>query len=378
MKSLPLILAALRRKPARTFLTMLGVVIAFLLFGLLQGVNSAFSVTLGRMKLDRLFVDSRFSQPMPLAYRERIEKVPGVLRVTQISFLRAYYQERQNNAFVIATNPDIWLDMRPEYTIPRAQIEAVVKTRNGVIITDWMARRHGWKIGDQFTVRSRPNMMNVSSDWSFVVAGVMTYVDPTEELTLMLANFSYYDEARSTDRGTADRFLVRTNDPLRSARISLQIDALFATAGVPTRTQTEQEMGQSQVASIGDVRSFTRSIMGAVFFTLLILTGNTMMESVRERTAELAVLKALGFTNSTVLVLVITESVVLCVVASLVGLALAAVCFPLASGYSEIKVLPPMVVLMGVFVAGGVALVSAAFPAWRAVRLSVVDALARR
>lgn len=378
MKYLALLTAALRRKPARTVLTMLGVVIAFLLFGLLQGVNSAFALTLGRMKLDRLFVDSRFSDPMPVSYRERIAKMPGVTGITEISFLSGYYQDPKNNVLVIATNPASWLGMRPEYTIPQAQIDAAVRMRNGAIITDWMARQHGWKIGDPFTVRSRVTMTNASSDWTFVVAGIMKYTDPAEELTLLLANFAYYDEARRAGRGTVNRFLIRIADPLRGARVSRQIDALFATSGVPTRTQSEQELGQSQAASLGDVQFFTSSIMGAVFFTLLILTGNTMMESVRERTGELAVLKALGYTDEAVLGLVIAEAVMLCVVASLVGLALAALCFPLARYYVDITALPPMVVVRGVAVAAGVALVSSLIPGWRAVRLSVVDALAGR
>jgi len=378
MKFLALLTAALRRKPARTVLTMLGVVVAFLLFGLLQGVNSAFALTLGRMKLDRLFVDSRFSEPMPLSYRQRIAKTPGVTRITEISFLQAYYQDRKNTLLVIATNPADWLGMRPEYSITQAQIDAAEKTRNGAIITDWMARHYGWKIGDSFTVRGRPTMTNPGSDWTFVVAGIMKYTDPAEELTLLLANFAYYDEARSEGRGTANRFLIRISDPLRGATVSRHIDALFATSGVPTRTQSEQEMGQSQAASLGDVQFFTTSIMGAVFFTLLILTGNTMMESVRERTGELAVLKALGYTDEAVLALVIGESVILCVMASLVGLALSVLCFPLASAYVDIKTLPPMVVVQGVAVAAGVALVSSLIPGWRAVRLSVADALAGR
>jgi putative ABC transport system permease protein len=221
-------------------------------------------------------------------------------------------------------------------------------------------------------------MTSASADWTFVVAGIMTYVDPTEELTLLLANFKYYDEGRTTDRGTANRYLVRIDDPLRGASISQQIDALFATSGVPTRTQSEQNLGQAQAASLGDVRFFTQSIMAAVFFTLLILTGNTMMESVAERTRELAILKALGYTDAAVLILVVAESVVLCVFAALVGLALSAVCFPLARYYVDLTALPPVVVVIGVAVAAVVAVVSSLVPAWRAVRLGVADALSGR
>jgi putative ABC transport system permease protein len=378
MKNLPLVIAALRRKPTRTALTMLGVVIAFLLFGLLQGVDSAFSVTLQRMQLDRIFVDSRFSQPLPLSYRERLSRVAGIARMTEIAFLDGYYQDQKNDVLVIATNPATWLGIRPEYSIANEQINALGHTRNGAIITDWLAKHNGWKIGDQFTLRTHTPLVSGGSDWTFVIMGIMKYPDPTEELSLLLANFAYYDEGRTTDRGTADRYLLRIDDPRHSARICRQIDALFATSGVQTRTQTEHEMGQSQMASIGDISFFTRSIIGAVFFTLLILTGNTMMESVRERTPELAVLKALGYTDRAVLGLVIAESTLLCVTASVVGLALAAAMFPLASSYVETTIFPPIVIVAGVGIAICVGLISGIMPAWRAQRLKVVDALAAR
>lgn len=378
MKCLPLVLASLKRKPVRTVLTMLGVVVAFVLFGMLQGVNASFSATLARTKLDRLFVDSRFGTPLPLSFGARIAEVPGVVRIAENAFLRTYYQDPRQSVNIVATRPAEWLAMRPEYTISQAELDASAQRRNAAIISDWLARLYDWKVGDQFTVRSRPTPTSPSADWTFVVTGIMRYSDPTEELTLMLTNFAYYDEARAVGRGTVNRFLVRIDNPLRGAQISQQIDSLFATSGVPTRTQSEQEMGQAQAASIGDVQFFTHSIMAAVFFTLLIVTGNTMMESVRERRAELAVLKALGFSDTAVLMLVVAESVILCLIAALVGLALAAISFPLASRYVELTELPMEVVLLGVIVAIGVALVSSVVPAWRVLRLGVADALGGR
>ncbi|HEY6926725.1 MAG TPA: FtsX-like permease family protein, partial [Steroidobacteraceae bacterium] len=348
MKSLPLVVAALRRKPLRTLLTMLGVVIAFLLFGLLQGVDSAFELTIERLKLDRVFVDARFSQPLPLAYRDKIARIPGVIRLTPISFLDGYYRDPKNEVLVIATTPEIWLGIRPEFSISKEQIEAVTRTRNGVIIADWLAREDGLKIGDQFTVRTRTGPATPDSDWMFVVVGIMTYSDPSQQMTSVLANFAYYDEGRTNDKGTASRFLVKIDDPRRSAGICREIDRLFATSGVQTRSQTEHEMGQSQIANVGDITFFTHSIVGAVFFTLMILTINTMMESVRERTCEIGVLKAIGFPNRAILMLVIMESTALCVTASILGLFLSAMLFPLARDYVDHTVIPPIVTLSGV------------------------------
>ena len=355
---------------------MLAVAIAFLLFGLLQGVSSAFDQTLARMKLDRLFVDSQFSTPLPLSYRGQIAKVPGVVGLTEIAFLRTYFGEPKNAILVIATKPADWLGMRPEYTIGQAQLDAVTRTRNGVIIADWLSRQYGWKVGDHITLLSRPTATTASTEWTFDVMGIMTYADPSLAANVMLANFAYYDEARSVDRGTANRFLVRIDSPLKGAQVGQQIDALFATSGVPTYTQSEQETGQAEVAALGDIRLFTSSILASVFFTLIILTGYTMMESVRERTRELAILKVLGYPDAAVFGLVIAESVALCVVSSLVGLGIAMALFPLASAYVEITSLPLKVLMMGLAVAVAVGLASALIPAWRALRLRVVDALA--
>jgi putative ABC transport system permease protein len=376
MEHLSLITAAFRRKPARTVLTMLAVAIAFLLFGLLQGVSSAFDLTLARMKLDRLFVDSPFATPLPLSYREQIAKVPGVVGLTEIAFLRTYFGEPKNVILVIATKPADWLGMRPEYTTRQTQLNAVARTRNGVIIADWLARQYGWKVGDRITLLSRPTATTASTEWTFEVSGIMTYADPSLAANVMLANFAYYDDARPVDRGTANRFLVRIDSPLKGAQIGRQIDALFATSGVQTYTQSEQETGQAEIATLGDIQSFTSWILGSVFFTLLILTGHTMMESVRERTRELAILKVLGYSDAAVLGLVIAESVGLCIVASGVGLAMAAALFPLAGAYAEITSLPPRVLALGLAVAVAVGLVSALIPAWRALRLRIVDALA--
>lgn len=372
-----LALQELTRKPARTLFTMLGVVIAFLLFGLLQGVDSAYDVALARLKLDRLFVDPRFSQPLPLAYRDNIAKVPSVRHITPISFMGGYYQDPKNQILVIATTPSIWLGLRPEYSIEQAQIRAMEGTRNGAIVTGWLAKQEGWEIGDQFTIRSRTGAPD-SRDWEFKVVGIMEYVDPNQQLTLFLANFAYYDEGRSSGRGTANRFLVGIDDPLHSARTCRQIDQLFAFSGVQTRTQTEQEMGQFQVSSLGGITSFTRYIVSAVFMTLIILTGNTMIESINERTREFGVLKALGFSNAYVVGLVLCESMLLCVIASLAGLGIATIVFPWAEDYVEIVALPAIVYVYGMFLGTLVALMSALIPMRRVLRLRVCDALAAR
>ncbi len=384
MKLLPLMVAMLYRKPARMVLTMLGVVVAFMLFGLLQGIDTAFSQALQHQKLDRMFVQSRHTRALPYAYRESIQRVAGVNRMTEAAFLPGYYQDARNTVLVIATEPAVWLHSGPDYTIPKSQEDAMAHTRSGAIITDWMARHYGLRVGDQLTVRTQVPTTDGGTDWAFQVVGIMTYPDSTAQLTLILANFAYFDEGRRNDRGTVNRYILQIDDPRHSARIARQIDALFATSNVPTRTESEHEMGQEEIASIGDFRYFSRTIIAAVFFALLMMTSNTMMESVRERTSELAVLKAVGFADRTIFALVLIEAIIPCVAAALIGLILAASVFPFAGSYMGTgllvgtMILPPTVVLAGVAVAVGAACLSAGVPAWKASRLSVVDALTVR
>ena len=378
MKFLPLIWAGLWRKPARTLLTFLSITIAFLLFGLLQGVDAAFTRLIGQTKLDRMFVDPRFPQPVPYSYKASIEKVKGITRITEVHFMGAYYQDPKNGMGVIFTIPSIWLAIRPEYQIPKAQIDAVGRVRTGIIISDWLAKHNNWKIGDQITLKSGMARKDGSSDWTFEVAGIMRYPDATGELRQALANYVYLDEARATGSGVVSRFLMRIADASRAAQIATQIDAMFANSSVATRTQSEQDQAQAALAQIGDFKFFTRAIMSAVFFALLFLTLNTTMESVRERTSELATLKTLGFRDTSILALVLAESITLFIVAAMTGLAGAAALFPLAKNFLGTAVLPMPVIVIGAVTAVIAAVLSGIVPAWRAKGLNIVQALAVR
>lgn len=377
---LTLVWVGLWRKPPRTLFTLACLAIAFLLFGLLQGVDSAFSQALLAQRLDVLFVDPRFQQPLPMAYAAQIAKVPGVTMLAPIAFLPGSYQDPKTSVFVIATQPDQWLAIRPEYQIPKEQLAAIGHTRTGVIITDWLARQNGWKVGDPVTFINSPVLTrNGDANWRFEIVGIMSEPDRTIPAAFMLANYEYYDQARVTSNGTVNRFLVRVDDPRHATRISRQIDHLFTNSSVQTRTDSEQATVASSIAALGDINFFTRSVIAAALFTLLVVTGNTMMESVRERTRELAILQTLGFTPKTILTLVFAESLALCLVGSIVGLALAEWVFPrVRFYYVGTSPLPPIVIVIGVALSVGVALITALIPGWRAMRLSVVNALATR
>lgn len=378
MKLLPLVWAGLWSKPARTVFTLVCVLVAFLLFGLLQGVDAAFSQSLQQWKFDRLFINSRFGQPLPLAYEARIAGLPGITRLTRVTILLSSYQDPKNSLFVIATHPGAWLAIRPEVHVPQEQIDAMARLRTGALVSDWLAKQYGWKIGDHFSVQTPERTLQGTVDWEFEVAGIMTDAEKAGDSRILLANFEYYDENRASGKGTAVKFLAQIDDPRHAAHIARQVDQLFTNSAIQTLTQSEHETVESEIASLGDISFFTRAIMGAVFFTLLVLTGNTMMESVRERTAEFAILKTLGFSKLHVLALIFAEALLLCVSAAILGLVLAAAAFPLAETYVGTATLPLVVVVSGLAFAVGVATVSILIPAWRAMRLKVIDALAVR
>lgn len=378
MKFLPLVWAGLWRKPTRTLFTFLSVIVAFVLFGLLQGMGSAFSLVVEQQKLDRLFIDPRFpGQPLPRTHIDEIGDVPGITLLTEVSFLPGFYQEQTNSLLSINTNPDVWLAIRPEWQYSKEDLANVVRTRTGAMVSDYLARTHGWKVGDTFTIRTPLMKKDGTADWTFDVLGIMTNPEAPEARNF-LSNWSYYDEARAAGTGTVNRFLMRIADPTRSTQISRDIDALFANSSAPTRTQSEQAVAESQVANIGDVNFFTHAIIGAVFFALLLLTANTMMESVRERTAEIGVLKTFGFSGTRVFALVLTEALALFLLAAVGGLAGAALAFPFLGNIIGITTMPGSVIVVGLAIALGAATLSAAIPAFRAQRLDVVAALAVR
>ena len=378
MKFLPLIWCGLWRKPARTLLTFFSIAVAFLLFGLLQGVDSAFTQIIGQNKLDRMFVDPRFGQPIPYSYKARIEQVKGITKITEVHFMGAWYREMNNGMLVVFTRPAMWLAIRPEYSRDPSQVDRVASIRPGAIVSRWMADHNGWKVGDQITVKGNITRKDGSNDWTFEIVGLFANSESNGEHRQILANWAYLDEARASGAGVVSRFLMRIGDAAQAGRIAREIDALFANSSVATRTQSEQDQASSRLAQIGDFKFFTRAIMSAVFFALLFLTLNTTMESVRERTSELATLKTLGYPDSGVLGLILAESVVLFVAAAALGLAGAAALFPLARPIIGIAILPADVAIIGAGLAILAAFISAIVPALRARALNIVQALAVR
>ena len=381
MKFFPLVWTSLWRKKARTIFTLLSIVIAFLLFGLLQGVNAWLNAFGAGSNANRLYVVSRVSQvqPLPGAYLHQIEGVPGIRKATYIAGISGFYQEKSNNLLALATDAKTFFALYPEWQVAPGQLATMSRTRAGAIVAAPLMRAFGWKVGDRLPLRTSVMKQDGSSDWDFEIVG--TYDVPTSpaEANRILVNYAYFDEARRLERGTAWAFVVAVDDPARSAQICAAVDALFVNSAYETVTQDEKAYVQAQLRELGDVSLMANAIVAAVLFTLLFLTGNTMMQSVRERTPELAILKTVGFSDRSVTLLVLIEAILLCVLAASLGLAAAAAVFPVTAALGIAGAsLPLKVVAAGLAMAVVLALASGLPPAWRAQRLVIVDALAGR
>jgi putative ABC transport system permease protein len=381
MKFVPLVWASLWRKRARTLLTLFSISVAFLLFGVLQGVNAWLNGYGDRAAASRLYVVSRISQlqPLPRAHLQRITQVAGVREATYVAALIGSYQQPGNTVLVLATQPRELFDLNPEWQVSHEQLQSLVATRSGAIVGARLAGLYGWKIGDVLPLHTSTLKQDGSVDWIFQIVGI--YDSPTEPAAAnrVIANYDYIDEARHFERGTALAFILGISAAAHTADICSAVDALFANSADETLTQDEKEFAQEQLRQVGDIGYLVNAIVGAAFFTLLFLTGNTMMQSVRDRIPELAVLKALGFTDGSILLLVLAESALLCVVAASIGLLAAAIVFPATAGLGIAgTALPARVAVTGVALAVGLALISGLPPAWRARQLSIVDALAAR
>ncbi len=378
MKFLPLVWAILWRKKVRTIFTLLSIIVAFLLFGMLQGVNSAFKQTVDRANVNRLIVANSisFTESLPFSYLSRIESVPGVAHVSHQNWFGPYYQDPKNFSAAFPGAAARAAAVYPERKLPKEQFDALLHTRTGAVAGRQLAEKYGWKVGDRIPLHSTIWVKkDGSSDWEFDLVGIYDVPsDPAQENAFQF-NYQYFDEARSFSRGNIGWFVVQVSDPARSAEVAAAIDRLFANSTAETKTSTEKEFQQAFLKQIGDINLIVTYILFAVFFSLLFATGSTMMQSVRERVPELAILKTLGFTDTAVLALVLVESLALCVFAALAGLGLAIAWFPSLKDAIGIASMPPIVFVEGILMAAGLALATGIIPALRAKRLVIVEAL---
>ena len=384
MRYLPLLWAGLFRKKTRTVLTLLSIVVAFALFGLLQAVEVAFESGADAADAKRLLTTARYSiiEPLPMAYQRRIEQVPGVVGVAYADWFGAKYQNESNAFPVFAVDPARYLDMYPEFTIDHAQRETFARTRTGAVAGKRLADRFGWRVGQKLPISSEIHpKTDGSMNWEFDLVGIIDADDPAVRgnTDMVLINVAYFDEARQIGRGKTGWYIVRVADSTQARSISATIDGLFTNSPDETKTQPEKEFAIGFAKQIGDIGALVTRILIAVFFTILILTGNTMAQSIRERIPELAILKTLGFSDGKVTALVIAEAVLLLVLGGGIGMGAAVAAMPALNASTGGR-FPPLFVgvetwLLAAAVAALVALCIGLPPALRANRLKIIDAL---
>ncbi|RZZ84927.1 ABC transporter permease [Pseudoxanthomonas winnipegensis] len=385
MKYLSLVWAQLFRSKTRTFLTLLSVVAAFLLYGMLDSVRVAFNSGGSVDGANRLIVASRLSitQTLPLNLEQKIKQVQGVKDVTYAMWFGGIYRDPKDffPNFSVAPN---YFDLYPNLQLPPAQLKAFQTTRTGAVVGETLANKFGWKLGDTIPLQATIFPRGGSNDWPLQLVGIFRAKDRStaaNEENQLVMNWKYFDESNDYIKSQVSWYTVTLNDPDDASRVAQAIDALSMNSDHETKSQTESSWQQAFVKQFADIGLIVTSIMGAVFFTLLLLTGNTMAQAVRERVPELATLKTLGFQDRTMLWLVLVESLLLIGLGGAIGLGLAAGILPAlaakAGGMLPARV-PGQTWAVGAGLVVVIGLVVGVLPALRASRLKIVDALAGR
>lgn len=378
MRFLPLFWSGIWRKPGRSALIFFQVSVAFALFGMLQGMKTGVDRAASAARADLLIVHSRLSflaEPLPAGALEQIKSVPGVRLVVPVDIFGATYQKPTQFVQVVAISLVQDWPSAFTFTIAPEYLAAFQTLRTAALVRVELAEKYGWKIGDRIPLMSHTAQMNGSTDWAFDVVGTFKDSDVGGGRDNILVNLAYLEEARALGKGTIQHFNVAISDPRQAAAVSDEIDRRFANSSQETKTESLLELAQAQAQSIGDMNFLIRAIVGAALAALLFATASMMMQSIRERRLELAVLKAVGFTDRTVFLLILSEALLLCIAAAAFGLALATALLPIAGKFVVGLSMPKIVIAIGLGLAIAVALISAAVPAVQAARLKVAAAL---
>ncbi len=383
MKYFHLIWSNLKRKKLRTLLTLLSILVAFVLFGFLSAIKQALAGGVTLAGQNRLWVRHKVSiiQSLPEFYKARIERIPGVSLATHQTWFGGIYQDPKNFFPQMPVVPEEFLEMYPEFIVSPETKQAWLKTRTGAIVGRKTADRFRWKVGDKVPILSSIyGKTDGSRLWEFDIVGFYDGKEQNTDTTQLFFRYDYFDEARMWNKGQVGWYIVRVKDPAEAAEVAKRVDAEFENSTAETKAEPEGAFLQGWANQIGDITLITATILSAVFFTILLVAGNTMAQAVRERTGELGALKALGFTNAQVLSLVLAESCVLAILGGGLGLGLACLVISRGDptgGMLPLFFFPALDVLLGAALCLALGLVAGIFPALQAMRLRVADALRR-
>ena len=385
MYYLQFLLSNLGRKKARTILTLLSIMIAFLLFGLLRSLAAAFDQGAEIAGEDRLVSINKISliQPLPEAYLPKVQALEGVDKATSANWFGGYYQDPKNQFPQFPIVAEEYFEIYKEMiTLPEEQMQAWKKNRMGVVIGKALVDRFKWKIGDRIPLIGMFPKEDGSTTWEFVIEGIYEAKSKGADTSAMLMHYDYFEEARQYGKGTLGWLIIQVKDPKQSAQVAAAVDALFANSPAETKTSSEKDFANSFAKQFGDRGLITTLILGAVFFTMLLVAGNTMAQSFRERIPELAILKTLGFSDLAVMILVLAEAIVISLIGGLAGLLLAKF-FISGAAESMAATLPGLnlsntMMLFGVGLMFLFGLLTGIIPALQGLQLNIVAALRRR
>jgi putative ABC transport system permease protein len=386
MKFMPLVLRNLLRRKVRTIFTVLSIMIAFVLFGVLMAIRAAFSMGVDIAGADRLMVIHKMSfiQPLPQSYKEKIRATPGVTDITHANWFGGYYQDPSNFLANFAVDPESWLRMYPEYELPEEQKKAWFADRAGAVVGIDTARKFGWKVGDRVPLISPIYRKPDGSPWDFTISGIYDSTLAGADKTQFFFHYNYMNEAlRAANVGLADIigwYIFRVGDPSTADQLAKRIDAMFENSQAETKTATEKAFAAGFAKQVGDIGAIMVAITAVVMGFILFVAGNAMSQSIRERVNELGVLKTLGFQDGRILFLVLLESCIVAVIGGGLGLALSWLFIAQGDptgGFLPIFHFPPRDVAFGIVLVLLLGIGTGLLPAVQAGRLKIVDALRR-
>ena len=381
MRYLPLVWRNLLRRKVRTIFTLGSIFVAFVLFAFLMTIRTAFSMGVDMAGIDRLMMMHKVSliQLLPISYLKDIKSTPGVKEASHSTWFGGTYQDLANQFGVLAVDPEPYLALYPEFTLRPEQKAAWLADRQGAVVGRDLAARYGWHVGDKVPIKGTIWQPKQGSTWFFNIDGIYDG-DKAVDKTNFFFRYDYLDENRRGAYGQVGWYIIKIDDPSRAPEMASKLDTQFANSSAETKTSTEKAFLQGFVNQVGDVGSIMVAILVAVLFSILLVTANTMAQAVRERTSELAVMKTLGFSNSLIVGLVLTESLFLSVLGG--GLALAVTWVVISGGSLNNAFLPVFVLrgrdlLIGGMLCGLLGILAGALPAAAAMRLKITDALRR-
>ena len=382
MKFLPLLLSNFKRHKLRTLLTILSIMIAFVLFAYLAAIRKSFQMGVSVAGQDRLIVRHKVSliQLLPASYEAQIEKIAGIDDATHATWFGGIYQDPKNFFGQMAVKPEEFLKMYPEFVMPPDQKEAWARTRTGAIVGRTTANRFGFKVGQKVPIQAtfwRPK--SGGNTWTFDLVGIYDGSKETDTSNFFF-QYAYLDENKIGGQGLVGWYYIRVKDPKNAADIARQVDAMFENSPAETKTETEGAFVKAFADQLGNIGAIIRAILSAVFFTILLVAGNTMAQAVRERVSELGVMKAIGFTDTQVLAFVLMESLLIAIIGGALGLAvgwLAVSAGDPTNGALPIFFFPTPDLIIGILIIILLGLVTGLLPGLQAMRLNTVEALRR-